>query len=179
MDVFNKYRYGAAIMLAATFKNMGNPVASRFDWIQIDEFLQNFRRRNQMNEEATVNGGAVGDGAVWTKRWLKSEAMPDVAVILQRWENKFHFCVYDLRSSCPHCKSPFWCLFPTLLIISVKHQHSEPEQNPISLMSPAISQDALLCTSCRRMAAYVSAIFHTSTTIQQQYHEIKMSLPLS
>lgn len=26
MDVFNKYRYGEAIMLAATFKNMGNPL---------------------------------------------------------------------------------------------------------------------------------------------------------
>lgn len=52
-------------MLAATFKNMGNPaIVSRFVWIQIDEFLQNFRSRNQMKEEATVNGGEVGDGEV-------------------------------------------------------------------------------------------------------------------
>lgn len=48
-------------------------------------------------------------------------------------------------------------------------------RNPISLLSHAISQDAMLRTSCRQMSAYVSAIFHTSTTTwnqvfqQQQY----------
>lgn len=88
MDVFNKYLYGAAIMLAATFKNMGNPVASRFVWIQIDEFLQ--KRKKQKPDEgrshhewgsswwwSSIEEACAG----WTKRWLKSEATPDVAVI--------------------------------------------------------------------------------------------------
>lgn len=135
MDVFNKYRYGEAIMFAVT-------------WVIPWGGLR------WMDKTLTEEWGHGGCRSYLTQVGKQIS-------LLCLWF-KINLSTLQILS--------FWGLFPTLLIIT-EHLSSvfsistlSQNRNPISLLSPAISQDAVLCTSCRRMSAYVSAIFHTSTT---------------